>query len=293
MHTRDAEQIIMNVFNVTNDIAQRSERDNVRSIADEIERGIHDINILALNADNNFAFHEIMSLPIQNLSNFKQGFKTLLAEIRNIQDHVAKLTQDVKQNAYAGCKARISRRLGCQSRCPGCGSKCSLPEPHDEELVEQWHECQCAPEKCTCHRPKPQLLRVHKTSHHIAEAFYGRNYYKQHTPVLKLCYQHWMSSGMYLSNDELISPLKKFYNQYHPEWYNNLQELSTTGAACNEDNPPPEQRRGWMIVRHVLVSHYAHRGMVDETYYDKKLYPSNVDALPKDFKPKWNDMDKD
>jgi hypothetical protein len=131
---------------------------------------------------------------------------------------------------------------------------------------------------------------VHKTPHHVAEAFYGKKYYKKHTPVLKLCYQQWMASGKYLSNDELVAPLKKYYNQYHPEWYNNLQELSTTGDACNEDVPPPEQRRAWMIVRRVLVSHYAHRGMVDGTNYDKKLYPSNVDALPEDFKLKWNDI---
>jgi hypothetical protein len=290
MHMRDTEQIIMNVFNVVNDIAQRSEQDNVRLIADEIEKGVSDIDTLATSVDNKFALNEIMSVPIQNLSHFKQGFKTLLNSIGNIHDHVVELTRDVKEDAYTGCKIRISRRLGCQSRCPGCGSKCSLPEPHETELVEQWHECQCPPSNCACDRPKPQLLQLHKTSHHVAEAFYGRKYYKVHTPVLKLCYQHWMTSGMYLSNDELVSPLKKYYNQYHPEWYNNLQDLSTTGDACNEDVPPPEQRRAWMIVRHVLVSRYAHWGMVDQTDYDKKLYPSNVDALSKDFKLKWNDM---
>jgi hypothetical protein len=290
MYMRDAEQIIMNVFNVANDIAQQSKRDNVRLIAEEVEKGVLNIDTLATSVDNKFALNEIMSVPIQNLSNFKQGFKTLLNSIGNIHDRVAELTRDVKENAYAGCKIRISRRLGCQSRCPGCGSKCSLPEPHEEELVEQWHECQCAPKKCTCDRLKPQLLQVHKTPHHVAEAFYGRKYHKQHTPALELCYQRWMASGKYLSNDELVAPLKKYYNQYHPEWYNNLQELSTTGDACNEDVPPPEQRRAWMIVRRVLVSHYAHQGMVDEKYYDKKLYPSNVDALPEDFKLKWNDI---
>ncbi len=243
-----------------------------------------------INVDNKFSFDEIMSLPIQNLSNFKQGFKTLLNSIGNIHDHVAKLTQDVKENAYTGCKIRISRRLGCQSRCPGCGSKCSLPEPHDEELVEQWHECKCRPRDCNCDRPQPILIKVHKTSHHVAEAFFGTRFHRKDTPALKLCYQNWMTIGIILSNDEHVFPLKKYYNQYHPEWYNNLQELSTTGEACNDDIPPSEQRRAWMIVRHVLVSRYAHHGMVDETSYNKKLYPSNVDALPRDFKPTWDDM---
>ncbi|CAF3404052.1 unnamed protein product [Rotaria sp. Silwood1] len=218
------------------------------------------------------------------------GFKTLLNSIDNIPDRVAKLKQDVKKKAYHGCKIRILRRLGCQSRCPGCGSKCGRPEPHDEESVEQWPECQCVPGKCNCGRSQLQLFKVHGTPHHIAEAFFGRKHYKEHTPVLKLCYQQWMTSGMVLRNDEHVSPLRKYYNQYNPEWYNNLHDLSTTGKASNEDIPPPEQRRAWMIVRHALVSLYAHKGMVDEKHYDKKLYPSNIDSLPKDFEPKWNDM---
>jgi hypothetical protein len=291
MHIRDTEQIIMSVFNTANDTAQRSDRDNVRLIADEIEKAIHNIDILATVVDHKFVLNEIMSLPIHNNFNFKQGFKTILSSIGNIHDHVANLTRDVKRDAYKGCKIRISRRLGCQSRCPGCGSKCSLPEPHDEELVDQWHECQCAPGNCNCDRPQPVLLKIHKTSHHIAEAFYGTRYHKKCTPTLALCFQHWLTSGVMLNEDECISPRQKYYNQYHPKWYNNLHELSTTGEACNEDVPTPEQCRAWMIVRHVLVSRYARRGMVDEKYYDKKLYPTNVDSLPADFKVKWNDMD--
>jgi hypothetical protein len=290
---RDAEQTIMNVFNVANDTAQQSERDNVRLIANEIEEAILNVNTLAVTGDNKFVLDQIMSLPIQNLSNFKQGFKTLLNSIGNIHDRVAQLTEDVKKNAYLGCKIRMSRRLGCQSRCPGCGSKCGRPEPHDEELVEQWHECQCTSGQCNCERPQPLLLKVHETSHHIAEAFFGRKYYKKNTPALELCYQNWTTSGMILGNDEHVFPLRKYYNQHHPEWCNNLHELSTTGEVCNDDIPPPQQRRAWMIVRHVLISRYARRNMVDQDCYDKKLYPSNIDALPKDFEPKWNDMNNE
>jgi hypothetical protein len=98
---------------------------------------------------------------------------------------------------------------------------------------------------------------------------------------------------MILGNDEHVFPLQKYYKQRHPEWCNNLHELSTTGEVCNDEIPPPQQRRAWMIVRHVLVSRYARWNMVDQEYYDKKLYPSNVDALPEDFKPKWNDINNE
>ncbi|CAF3503844.1 unnamed protein product [Rotaria sp. Silwood1] len=163
--------------------------------------------------------------------------------------------------AYIGCKERILRRLGCQSRCPGCGSKCSRPEPHQEELFEPWPQCQCASGKCTCERPEPRLLNTHGTPHHIAQAFYGMCYYKVHTPVLELCYQRWKTGSMFLGDVEIF-PLQKFHNQYNPDWYNNMHSLSTEGKACDESIPPPEQCRAWMIVRSVLVPHYASRGTV-------------------------------
>jgi hypothetical protein len=71
--------------------------------------------------------------------------------------------------------------------------------------------------------------------------------------------------------DVKIAPLQKFYSEYHPDWYNNLHLLSTEGSACDEIIPLLEQRRAWMIVRHVLVHHYAHRGIVDEKHYNKQL----------------------
>ena len=290
MHTRDAEQILMEVLDIANNTAQQTQQENVRLIADEIEKSILDANILPMSVHNRFALNIMISVPILNLSHFKQGFTTLRRDICNIKGHVARLMSNLKANAYAECKKRISSQLGCQSRCPGCGSKCSLPEPHEEELVEQWHECQCEPGKCNCTRPESVRRIVHGTSHHIAGAFSGTKLHEKNTPYFKLCYQNWMISGMYVSNDERVFPLKKYYNQHRPEWYNNLQEMSTTGSACKEDRPPPEQRRAWMIVRHVLLARYTSHGMVEQETYDEKLYPTKVDALPANFEVKWNDM---
>ncbi|CAF1178374.1 unnamed protein product [Adineta steineri] len=233
-------------------------------------------------AKNQFINHE----AVQN----QAGFKTILKNINNIPDQVTNLTQTVKMKARIGCKERISRRLGCQSRCPGCGSKCSRPEPHDEELFVPWHECQCDPGDCTCEKPKTTLLKTHGTSHHIAQAFYGKKYYKVHTPVLELCYQRWKTGAMFVGDNE-IAPLENFYSQYHPKWCDNLRHLSTNGKACDDNIPPIEQRRAWMIVRHALIHHYARRGIVEEDHYDKKFYPTNINALPADFELQWNTVD--
>jgi hypothetical protein len=136
----------------------------------------------------------------------------------------------------------------------------------------------------------------------LASAFFGARYYT--APRLELCYQKWKTSGKYVSKElstdtsekksehqeetEFISPLAKYYNIYHPAWYNNLKRLSTEGVACKEEIPPEDQRRAWMVVRHVLVNHYRDR-MIDYEQYNEILYPHNVEALPADFKPQWED----
>ena len=54
-----------------------------------------------------------------------------------------------------------------------------------------------------------------------------------------------------------------------------------------------EQRRAWMIVRHVLLLRYARYDMIDAKRYDPTLYPLSIEALPADFEPKWSDMSND
>jgi hypothetical protein len=43
-----------------------------------------------------------------------------------------------------------------------------------------------------------------------------------------------------------------------------------------------------MVVRYALLNRYKD-SMVNNTEYDKELYPQNVETLPADFEPKWND----
>jgi hypothetical protein len=95
---------------------------------------------------------------------------------------------------------------------------------------------------------------------------------------------------MILGDDETVFPLQKYYHLYHPAWYNNLNIQSSQGTACKEDIPPADQRRAWMVVRHVLLHHYKRNGMIDNVRYDSKLYPK-VNTLPADYEPKWNDTD--
>ncbi|CAF1010662.1 unnamed protein product [Adineta ricciae] len=288
--TLNAQQIILSIITKANSIVQATHQDNARSIANAIEQGISAQNLSVLPVDSKFALSKIISLPIQNIDNFKRGFKVILLKTNEVREKVDILTRDVEKNALAGCKLRLSRRLGCQSCCPGCGAKCSRSEPHEAEVFQPWYECKCGRHRCKCRKPEPILVNSHESAHHLAGAFHGIKYHKAHTPTLSLCYQNWKTSAMIIADDEEVFPIQKYYYQYHPEWYNSLNNQTVHGTACNEDLPPADQRRAWMIVRHVLVGHYSSSGMIDHPHYDPTLYPK-VDSLPSDYKPKWNDSE--
>ncbi|CAF1344879.1 unnamed protein product [Adineta steineri] len=289
-HMLNAEQMIFSVIKKANDTVQENVYDNLRLVADSIEQSIRTTPLFVGTADKKFVLKTIISLPIKNIDNFKRGFKTILLQTSNIRERITILTQNVKKDALAGCKIRLSRRLGCQSCCPGCGAKCSRSEPHDDELFQPWHECHCQPGRCKCRKSQRVLVSSHETSYHLAQAFHGTRYYRSNTPALVLCYQGWKTCAMVLSDNEEVFPLQKYYHLNHPEWYNNLNVQSHNGTACNETIPPADQRRAWMVVRRVLLRHYKRNNMVDNDHYDSKLYPT-VNALPDDYEPKWNDTE--
>jgi hypothetical protein len=313
-HALSFRDLFISVITTVNDCVQRHTFQNTKELRDIVRKEI--LQIPELNLDHStdikifkiFSLDNIIRMKITQANEFKLGFKSIGSFYGNIDNQVDDITKLMKVQVLESCKASITQKLSCQVRCPGCGAKCSKPEPHEEETVELWPApCEkCPKEKCICERPQPKSLKTHETKYHTAGAFYGCRYYKLRTPCLELCYQRWATSGRYIwkksennvpktntdchddDNYELVSPLPKYYSMYHPDWYNNLENQSKEGNACTESIPPSDQRRAWMIVRHTLLNRYK-ASMIDRESYDEKLYPHNVDALPSDFEPEWND----
>jgi hypothetical protein len=292
---------------------QKNQYQNTSKLRDDIRNAILNLSDLKLTESKDtelfrmFSLSNVVRMQINDTSKFKQGFKSILDYDEAIKKRVEELTKNMKTNLFVSCKQSIVQKLGCQARCPVCGAKCSKPDPHENEEVEVWQDpCKTCPQNnCTCQHPDPISVKTHESTHHLAGAFYGRTYHKLNTPYLQLCYQRWKTAGIFIpkhssldtlqdekSEDEgeLIFPQAKYYNMEHPAWYNDITKQSTEGVRCKESIPPLDQRRAWMVVRHTLVNHYKH-AMIDHTEYDKKLYPMNVDPLPADYEPKWEDVD--
>ncbi|CAF3780044.1 unnamed protein product [Rotaria sp. Silwood1] len=314
-HTLNFQHLIILTLNKAKEVVRQSNYEDTSRLKNDVENAILSLPDLKLEKSVDgalfkvFSLNNIISMPIQDIEPFKQGFSSICDYYNDIEKRVADLTKNIKAEAFESCKGSISKRLGCQARCPGCGAKCSKPEPHGDEEVEAWHDsCEkCSPNNCTCQRSNSSSVKTHETTYHLASAFHGWTYQGSKKPCLELCYQHWTTAGVAVlksaqstdSSDEkredddeyeYIFPRAKYFNTNYPAWYNNLKKLSTVGDGCKESIPPPDQRRAWMVVRHTLVNRYKNK-MVDNKEYDNKLYPSNVESLPADFEPNWKDID--
>ncbi|CAF4851865.1 unnamed protein product [Rotaria sp. Silwood1] len=314
-HTLNFQQFIILTIDKVKDVVQRNNYEDTSILKYDVENAILSFPDLKLEESVDgalfkvFSLNNIISMPIQDIERFKQGFSSIGDFYNDVKKRVTDLTKNMKAEAFESCKGSISKRLGCQARCPGCGAKCSKPKPHDEEEVEVWHDSckKCSPNNCTCQRSNSSSVKTHETTYHLASAFNGWRYHKLNTPCLELCYQHWTTAAVAVlksaqstdSSDEkkedddeyeYVFPRAKYFNTNYLAWYNNLKKLSTEGDGCKESIPPPDQRRAWMVVRHTLVNRHKNK-MVDNEEYDNKLYPSNVESLPADFEPNWKDID--
>ncbi|CAF1050639.1 unnamed protein product [Rotaria sordida] len=311
-HTCNLQNLITLTIDKVDQFVQKCNHDDTARLRDDIRKEILELPDLKLGETayieilQIFSMSNIVRMPIKDKERFRKGFSNIRDYYKDIGKKVTDLTKNMKAKAFRSCKQSITQKLGCQARCPGCGAKCSKPEPHDNEEVEVWQDpCKsCPKDNCTCEHPKPISVKTHEASHHLACAFSGLRIYKLNTPWLDLCYQRWTTSDVCIKKNhrsddseddddwERISPRAKYYNKHHPTWYNDLTRLSTEGDGCQESIPPLDQRRAWMVVRHAIIKHSDGK-MIDEKEYDNKLYPLNIESLPADFEPKWNDESLD
>ncbi|CAF1346432.1 unnamed protein product [Adineta steineri] len=313
-HVLKLQHFIILAIDKANEVVQQGQYSNTSSVRDDVRIAILNLSKLKLgeSADTEifrmFSLNNVLHMQIKDSERFKKGFASIRDNYNGIEEGVDDLTKKMKAVAFESCKQSIAQKLGCQARCPGCGAKCSKPEPHDKEEVEVWENpCKkCSPNQCTCTHPETRSVKTHESTYHLAGAFHGWVSHPLLTPCLRLCYQHWTTRGVYVGKqrqpnnlqnaksdetedeDEIIFPKAKYYNERHPAWYNNLKKQSTEGNTCNELIPPPDQRRAWMVVRHAIINR-RNGSMIDNKEYDDKLYPLNADTLPADFEPVWKD----
>ncbi|CAF0936829.1 unnamed protein product [Adineta steineri] len=197
-----------------------------------------------------------ISTEMKDPDRFKESFKQLLLDRTNMYQEIVECNNIFDTAATESCINLIKTRLGCQSRCPGCGTKCDNTEINHTK---------------------------HYSSHHLGDAFYNWRIQGTNKPYLYLCYQFWVTISLY-TGEIRFHPRQKCFSERAPEWFDDLEQKSKTGNLCNDSKPPAEQRRAWMAVRHALIKRYSTDGMEDLEKYDEKFYPA-IESVSADFEP--------
>ncbi|CAF1195002.1 unnamed protein product [Adineta steineri] len=196
---------------------------------------------------------------IRDPDRFKESFKQLLLDRTNMYEEIVKCKNIFDTAAKESCINLIKTRLGCQARCPGCGTKCDNTEINHTK---------------------------HYNTRHLASAFYGWTIRGTNKPCLNLCYQFWLKSSLSWGETK-FDWTQKYFSEHAPEWLDDLEQKSKTGDLYNDSKPPAEQRRAWMAVRLALIKRYSTDGMVDYEKYDENFYPA-IKSVSADFKPEWD-----
>ncbi|CAF0998993.1 unnamed protein product [Adineta steineri] len=202
-----------------------------------------------------------ISTKIKDPDRFKESFKQLLLGRTKMYQEIIECKNIFATAATESCINLIKTRLGCQSRCPGCGTKCDNTEINHTE---------------------------HYSLRHLGGAFYGWKTCETSKPYLCLCYQLWLTTAVY-HGETKFHPRQKYFSERTPAWFDDLEQKSKTGDLYNDSTLPLEQRRAWMAVRHALIKRYSTSGMKDFENYNEKFYP-NIESVSADFEPKWNDI---
>jgi hypothetical protein len=94
---------------------------NVFSILDEVKR-------------------KMINVDIKDINLFIEGFKNFIINKKeDLKNDLKTMQEDFVKKAKKEVKEYVEIYLGCESVCPGCGSKCQNPKGHDDNHASNKH----------------------------------------------------------------------------------------------------------------------------------------------------------
>ncbi|RNA40886.1 hypothetical protein BpHYR1_033599 [Brachionus plicatilis] len=250
---------------------------------ENIERIFYDISRLILSQNRrkkkyyesvDHFFNEKKSIIGTNISDFQIfiiGFKQSIANFKN---ELNKKLDDFNGKLEMRCKSEIidyiDNYIGCNSKCPCCGSKCQNAKGHQGN---------------------------HRSQFHILDGFFKWMNNDTKQILTNFCWEKFINSKFYICDEEYkkYKNCKEFLLNEHPEWLFDIQEnYDVYGKnASNSGNIRFRSQimRAWMNTRKPLLKEYfINYKIVDKKYDNEWLsLEDEENMLPEDHVPKWNE----
>lgn len=185
-----------------------------------------------------------------------------------------KFRKDFNDRVSKELENKVNFYLGCNSTCPGCGSKCHLEKDH---------------------------IGDHQSNKHILKAFFDWKYTETNEPITEFC---WEEKTLYNSkhiddDDKEYKSSRDYLEQCHMNWLNDIEQnykkYGRTFLYLNEEarKYKNEVIKAWMNTRKPFIKSCV--DMIDKKSYanDWLCWIDNEKELKEDFVPKWKDQSQD
>jgi hypothetical protein len=207
----------------------------------------------------------LSKLLIENAELFKAGFKEAVAKEQKekLKQRLQQFDSNFKLLANDEIKKYIQYYLGCDSICPGCGSKCDKEEGHEGS---------------------------HKSKRHVFQSFHGWHHDGSRLVITKICWETFMHQV--IVSDKKYDTFKQYLDECQRGWLLDIESNYNDFVASKADEGQIhriEMIRTWMNTRKAFVAKYD---IVDQVDYKKqwKLFEDPDKMLKENFKPEWKDQ---
>ncbi|RNA07481.1 interferon-induced very large GTPase 1-like [Brachionus plicatilis] len=219
-------------------------------------------------------FNEKDSIIGTNISDFKLfiiGFKESIANFYNeLNIKLEEFNNELDKRCKSEIIDYIDNYIGCNSRCPCCGSKCQNAKGHQGN---------------------------HRSQFHILDGFYKWISLKNEIHT-NFCWEEKSFTRLeYIIGDKRYKNCVEFLTNEHPDWLSDIQENYDEYGKNPSNSRNIRFRnqimRAWMNTRKPLLKEYnSMNRKIEDKKYDKE-WLSLEDAenmLPGDHVPKWNEI---
>ncbi|CAF0742704.1 unnamed protein product [Brachionus calyciflorus] len=209
---------------------------------------------------------KMIDIEIQDIQLFVDGFRKSISNQNNaLNEKLEKFKFDFNSNAKSEVKQYIEVFLGCNSTCPGCGSKCQNAKGHEGN---------------------------HCSNKHIFDGFSGWYEIGTNNVVTRFCWEETKYLKLKILTDNETNEYESFkiyLEQIHPNWLYDVTENYNKLGKIQENSETLKFKRevikAWMNTRKALM-----RKRNDKQYeQDWKDLEDEEKMLSSNHVAKWND----
>ena len=188
---------------------------------------------------------------ITDFTEFLNGFKAVISEHKQrlLIEMLNKKRKIIELEEKCEHTKMIKYFKGCNSSCPGCGSKCHLEKNH---------------------------FGSHKSNKHLLKAFHRWSYIETNEPVIRFCWEEtaFLIEGVILSSGKNYENFKTYLTVEHKDWLHDAEEnyllYDSHEHLLKEEirRYKYEAMKAWMNTRKPLIKLKAI--MIDKSEYEKE-----------------------